>query len=545
MRCLNSFTTNKLKTIIWGLITSLIVICLFPKINSSYADVFRVWTTPALESIGLNDRPKKSNDINLMAARGEYEAFQIVIQAPQGNLENIDVVVSDLRGVNESVISQKNITLYREHYIYIDRPSPKNWKNNPTLGVGWYPDALIPFVNPDNGSDLTRAELDAVPFNLEPGKNQPIWVDVFVPRNTAPGEYQGTYTVSSNHGQSTGTISLTVWDFELPLQPSLHSSFAIWKDRGATANQEVVKHKLMPRKGLVPQEIPKLIEQWGLQSLGLPFWSGADYFSCKMSDAPTVAELKNAAAEYRSDLLRYVYVYSVDEVDKCPDLEQPIKQWGKNIHEAGDIKHLVVMKPKPELYDAIDIWVVQPQMYEEAKSEITEVMEQGDEVWFYTGHQDKNSPQWQVDSSPINFRIPQGFISQSLGLKGFLYARIDGWSDDPDDPKAWTTDPWYKAPVYTSEVKGREFPGEGMLVYPGKEVGISGVVPSIRLKWIRDGVEDYEYIEILKKLGLEEWALDASRSIGADWKNWTKNPEQLEAVRRKLGDKIQQSINQS
>jgi len=544
MRCLNSFTTNKLKTIVLALITSLIVICLFPKINSSYADVFLVWTTPALESIGLNDRPKKSNDINLMAARGEYEAFQIVIQAPKGNLENIDVVVSDLHGVNESVISKKNITLYREHYIYIDRPSPKNWKNNPTLGVGWYPDALIPFVNPDNGSDLTGAELDAVPFNLEPGKNQPIWVDVFVPRNTAPGEYQGTYTVSSNHGQSTGTISLTVWDFELPLQPSLHSSFAIWKDRGATANQEVVKHKLMPRKGLVPQEIPKLIEQWGLKSLALPFWSGANYHTCRMSAAPSVAELKNAAAEYRSELLKYVYVYSVDEVDKCPDLEQPIKQWGKNIHEAGGIKHLVVMKPKPELYDAIDIWAVQPQMYEEAKSEIAEVMEQGDEVWFYPGYEDKYSPHWQIDSSPINFRIPQGFISQSLGLKGVLYARIDGWSDDPEDPYAWTTDPWHKAPLYIYG-KNLEFPGEGMLIYPGKEVGISGVVPSMRLKWIRDGIEDYEYIEILKELGLEEWALDASRSIGADWKNWTKDPEQLEAVRRKLGDKIQHSINQS
>jgi hypothetical protein len=31
-----------------------------------------------------------------------------------------------------------------------------------------------------------------------------------------------------------------------------------------------------------------------------------------------------------------------------------------------------------------------------------------------------------------------------------------------------------------------------MLVYPGDPVGVPGTVPSMRLKWIRKGVEDHE-----------------------------------------------------
>lgn len=37
-----------------------------------------------------------------------------------------------------------------------------------------------------------------------------------------------------------------------------------------------------------------------------------------------------------------------------------------------------------------------------------------------------------------------------------------------------------------------------MLFYCGKQVGIKRVVPSMKLKWLRKGVEDYEYLEMLK-----------------------------------------------
>lgn len=531
---MSSFYFKITKNIILSLVTLIAIFCIYSQTSDSQDNVRPIiWTASAMDAIELQQRSPRltSNNseeirsIQLMAAKGEYEAFQIVIQAPPGNLSNVNVTVSDLKSANGSVISSDNITLYSEHYIKLDRPSPKRWAN-PTRGKGWYADALIPFVNPDTGEDLQGAELDAVPFDLEAGYNQPIWVDIFVPRNASPGEYKGTYTVESDRGISEGKINLKVWNFDLPVKPSMDSAFDIWKDRGVEAQTLLLKHKLMPSQRIKYENQEEAFEKLGVTSVRLiSFWSGANYHTCKMSPAPSIKELKKAAAQYPSDLLKYVY--SADEIDKCERLEQPLKQWGKNIHQAG-LKHLVVMKPKPELYNDIDIWVVDPKKYAEAKSEISEVMQQGDEVWFYTGYSTDYSPLWHLDSAPINFRIPQGWIAQSLGLKGVLIARADTWTDNP----------WQEVPIYVQGNK--DYPGIEMFFYPGDKVGLNQVVPSIRLKRLREGIEDYEYTEILKNLGYGDWAMKIVHRVGKNWTNWTKNPDSLYDARRKLGEKIHQ-----
>jgi hypothetical protein len=79
-----------------------------------------------------------------------------------------------------------------------------------------------------------------------------------------------------------------------------------------------------------------------------------------------------------------------------------------------------------------------------------------------------------------------------------------------------------------------------MLVYPGQPVGVKGVVASMRLKWLRDGVEDYDYVQILKELGKVDLAMQISRSVGPDWTNWTRDSGAIEAARQKLGETIDQ-----
>ena len=79
------------------------------------------------------------------------------------------------------------------------------------------------------------------------------------------------------------------------------------------------------------------------------------------------------------------------------------------------------------------------------------------------------------------------------------------------------------------------YPGEGMLVYPGYQVGIAGVAPSMRLKWMRDGVDDYEYVQMLRNAGEGTWALGLSSSVGPDWTNWTRDINALANVRYQLG----------
>jgi hypothetical protein len=498
--------------------------------SSSKAPI--VWVTSGMERIGRNDRPGSPTDIQLYAARGEYEPFQIGIRAPKSSLSNVNVFFSDLSSQNNQVIPKQNITLYREHYVYVSHSSPKQRSNtNPPLGSGWYPDGLIPFVDPETRQDLIGAELDAVPFNLKDGDNQPIWVDVFIPRNTQPGQYEGTFTVTSNQGATTGKILLKVWDFELPLKPSLNSAFAFWEEKSKSAMVELLQHKLMPSR-VNPADQRELIDKWGLRSLRLPFWSGADVNNCSMELPPSVDEIRKAASRHQSDL--FLYARYADEIDKCSNLIESVKQWARNFHKAG-ISTVIAMAPTPTLYDdgsgtgrsAVDIWVVLPAMYNAAPQRISEVLQKGDKVWFYNALvQDGYSPKWQIDFKPINYRIPHGFINQSLGLTGVLYWRVD----------FWTKKPWKDVQTHSDEED--YYPGEGMLVYPGKQVGIEGVVPSMRLKWVREGVEDYEYIEILKRLGRKNWALKVSQNVGRGWKDWTSDPNILESARGRLGHEI-------
>jgi Domain of unknown function (DUF4091) len=491
---------------------------------------FPVWVAPSLQRIALNENAGSQTDIKLFAARGEYESFQIGIKAPQGGLTNGNVSISDLSGPDSSVISKANITLYREHYVPVNNTSRK-WEggSNQPLPSGLYADALIPFVNPDTKAELKGNELDAVPFKLDGGKNQPIWIDVFVPRNAKPGEYTGQYTVTSDQGSVTGKISLKVWNFELPLKPSLKSAFIVWEQANKNTFVELLKHKIMPAVDMPPEYQRKLIDEWGLTSIKLPFFSNATYTNNNMLPPPAVDAIKAEAAQNQSDLFQYII--SVDEIDRWPELQGLVKEWGKNIKQAG-VKNGAVMTPVTELSQFVDFWVVLPRMYQESRDKVSQALKNKNEVWLYTALAgDEYSPKWLTDFAPINFRIPHGFINQSLGLSGMFYWRVDLWQGNP----------WFDEQTVLEF--GNYYAGEGMFLYPGKQVGVEGVVPSMRLKWIRDGVEDYEYAQILKKLGRQDRATEITRTVARDFKNWTKDPEKLEEAKQILGNEIEEVIS--
>ena len=130
------------------------------------------------------------------------ESFQIVVNGASHGVSNVNVTVSDLRNPSGEIIPHSNFTLYREKYMHVTSSSP-NWKgSNQPLGPGWYADALIPFTDPDTGKPLSGARCTAAPFEVKAGINQPIWVDLFVPRTAEPGKYTGSYTVTTDHGNS-------------------------------------------------------------------------------------------------------------------------------------------------------------------------------------------------------------------------------------------------------------------------------------------------------------------------------------------------------
>lgn len=493
------------------------------------------WSVVLLDSLTREGRYTSvpgAASMHLFAARGEIESFQVSIRSAHILLTNGSVQVSNLTCETGAVIHSSQMELFGEHFVEVRKSSPDEGTGNRPLGKGWYPDALIPFVNPDTHEDIHGAHYDAMPFRVEMNENHPIWIDVHVPRDAEPCTYRGTVAVSTSEMHTSLPFDLTVWNFELPERPALQSSFGMHKplSNDRKAQELLLQHRLSPY--LVNASLSHQLTKKGLSTYGLWFDGGGNNKTCTMQSPPSVEAMHAEMKRHPSN--QDLYVYTADEIDKCPGIFKQVREWGRNIHEAG-LRQLVTVTPHPDLLDdgsgtgrsAVDIWVLLPVMYDLAKQRVEEVQKKGDQVWSYAALvQDNYSPKWEIDFAPLNYRIQPGFISQSLALTGILYWRVELFTDHP-----WEDVQTYRIDKYS-------YPGEGMLVYPGDAAGLESVVPSMRLKQIRDGVDDYDYVELLKHAGRSDWALNLARTVGQDWKHWTKDPAALLAVRRQMGEEL-------
>ena len=113
-------------------------------------------------------------------------------------------------------------------------------------------------------------------------------------------------------------------------------------------------------------------------------------------------------------------------------------------------------------------------------------------------------------------------------MKGLLYWTMIYWDKAGD---VWTN------PATYGENTTR-FNGEGSLFYPGYDAGIQGPVASIRLKQIREGLEDYEYLNLLAQHGEKAFANDCARRLATSWTQWDHNAADLYAVREEIASKL-------
>jgi len=55
-----------------------------------------------------------------------------------------------------------------------------------------------------------------------------------------------------------------------------------------------------------------------------------------------------------------------------------------------------------------------------------------------------------------------------------------------------------------------------------------------------DGIQDYEYAQILRNLGETDFLNSVVRPIAVPWTGWTQDPNALKAARRQLGQRLNQ-----
>ena len=244
---------------------------------AAQSQAFPAWVVSGLQRVGQNDAPGSQGFASLLAGRQEYADFQVVIQAPAGGLTGVNVVASALTSTDgEHIIPSSNVILYREVYVYVDEASPDRGGPNFSQGAGWYPDPLVPFVDPHTGNPPNGGNYVSSPFSVSAGMDQPVWVDVFVPADAAAGVYTGVLEVTSNQGTVSIPVTLSVWGFSLPLSPSMKSVFIYWTQFNTSMIEDLLQNKVMPQDaGTNEGSIQYLIQNFGLNTTTTGFWSGA------------------------------------------------------------------------------------------------------------------------------------------------------------------------------------------------------------------------------------------------------------------------------
>ena len=501
---------------------------------------FPAWVSPSLVRVGQTDAPGTTSSVALSGARGETVDSQVIVQAPSGGLTNLNVSASALAGPSGATIPASSVTLYREYYLTVTGTANYGGGSNPPLGSGTYPEPLIPFNDPETGSPLcgSSATLKACNATIGAGQNQPYWIDISVPRgatNSPTGTYSGTISITADQGSATIPVTLTVWNFELPVQPSELSLWTLWPPAAGntttTLAQALMRNKVMGWYDVAANASSDMTNL-GLNRSGLDsyYYIGIQC-NGSYSSLPSTSQINAAAANFPAGLPLDFYL--ADELNGCTGDYSAIKTMGTNAHAANrSVKTMMTINATdPNLYGAIDHWVLLDSVQQWPALPFTG----GGDLWSYTSCNAGfgNTPEWMVDYPPINERIQAGFLNWTQGATGILYYRADGWTAGN------AIGSWNNVDT-TACGGGLGRPGDGIFLYPPGPIASTESAPGIRLKAIRDGIQDYEYAQILKNVGQVPFLNSVVQPIATNWSNWSHDPNALEGARLQLGQLLHQ-----
>ena len=432
-----------------------------------------------------NEREPRKASISL--ARNEHEGVQVVVVPVLKDVKNLRVsVASDLTQENgEGTIPLQDITINRVGYVEIG-PSEYGWH---VEKQGFYPDILLPNS----------------PIDVPSGQDaQPFFLTVKAREGTPAGDYTGTVRVEAEDAAGNPCapyempLHVHVWDFEIPQKPGFKAS--LWMNEGylrrfykyeGRTPREVreryyrlhLDHRVSPIKDFGDVEEFEYLMAHGQNCFFIPI---PGYL--EESERPAHAEKLRATR----DLLRekgwdqHALFYSLDEVavmqrHMIPKMVE-MNAWIKTV--IPEWPRLETSAPEQSLFGAVDIWC--PTIDSFDPRVLRARMEKGDRLWFYTVW---GRPGLMIEFPGIDHRI-MFWVCRKYGAEGFLYWGTTHWDLNCAGDERWPDKPW----ITYNRQPGHN--GCGYLIYPGPDGTPFG---SIRLALMRDGIEDYEYFDLLRR----------------------------------------------
>lgn len=497
----------------------------------------QVWFANSMEKVFPDDRLVPQEGLNpkvrVELARGEHEAFQVVLRAPDSR--PLTDITARLRGLAHDHAPQRfapqDIKLFRVGAVPVDIPSHFE---TPT---GRYPDPLFPLES----------------FSIDAGTTAAIWVSLHARPGLEAGTYNGLLEITGGGLEPLDLmVEAEVFDFDLPRRPSLTTDFgwdqeAAWErcraegftgskvDLEARYLDAAAAHRVTLRQTAgLPPESPDYDRSLGRYT--------AETYAVHTRNATTISvpaslldvpEQAQQAAAYieEKDLTDRAFVQLADRPPRAawPRLFERMQAARALMPE---VRQMVTTHGlSPFLPDALDIWAVHLPVLDTANNKVILDRTKSDgTVWWFVNHEPSRPyGNFFVDFAGIEHRI-LFWQSWALGIRGMHYRSINALGRDRDP--------------YTGLADVTPVNGDAFLVYPGPE----GPVSSIRWEILRDGIEDYDYLVLFQEAARalaekdpEHRLLEEARRVGnmqelvPDLVTFPREPSKLLAKRTEIG----------
>jgi len=509
------------------------------------------------------DRP-----VEIAVAGGEVEAGQIIIAPVKGALRNVEFRISDLKNHGGVTLPSSSVSLAVMGYV---KTSPETKLAYKVERTGWFPDPILPFIDR---------------FDVASDKVQSLWLSIKCPTGQRAGVYQGVVTVSpENAAVQTIPVRVRVFDFDIPKKRSLPTYISTFtknlkRIHGDNWSREmywryvdflhahrinmdnVYRDDRSPEPDLKVEDVKRLVaggqDAWCLRYIMQVGPGGDDpkgvdpahfeeYLDKAINEAKATLEVfKQAGAEH------LCYMYLFDEVSSEEQFDR-LLQVGRRVHEAlpgipilttaFDLRNL---RFPPRLEEVIDIWFPILPVYFDAqlRTRMQTMRANGTKVgWYTTFWPPRPFPNFLVEYDAIEARILMGAMTQKFKPDGFGYWAINFW---PFNEKPITKGPYTDWNPRSSEISH----GDGGWICAGKD----GPITTIRFENFRDGLEDYEYYQLLeqaiaegKRRGLSAALIDRAQRILAVPEGivrtltaFTRDPELFARHRLRIAETIEE-----
>jgi hypothetical protein len=560
-----------------------------------------IWQVPAIVKVFKEDvPPRKISPFKISMARNEREPLQIAIRSPRA-IGKVRIQVVPPTNKKGEKLGQFTINVVG--YVPIDHPSgyyssttPPWHRKFPTYTpqadgwTGWWPDPL-----------LQSEELE-----LKANETQPIWIIFKSPKNISPGDYQGKIKLLAG-GKVLKEIPFTVhiWNFTLP--DEIHCG-AIYpcgiddryvlpgKTREETrllfwafmAERHLCPGFVMPEpilryeNGKVSADfkefdksaeyyfnelkMPYAFTPWYFYLFGWGFppserWGEKPYAGNYPYEGVDRGKLREEYKKAYQACLRvfwqhlkekgwdkkFVLYISDEPHDWHPEILQQMKALCDMIHEVDPSIPIYASTwhHQPQWDGYINVWGIGPSG-DVPPDKMEEIRRKKARLWFTTdGHMCIDTPYCAIERL-----LPH--LCFHYGVEAYEFWAIDWLTYNPFEFGWHAYIPQSDNPSNFYYIR---YPnGDGYLAYPGKLIGFNGFVSSIRMEQAGEGVEDYEYLYILRELiekakdgEVGKRALEMARTLvgipNAGGRLSTKllpNPERVYEIREAIARAIEQ-----